>query len=123
MLERDTELELFKRRINLTEYAAGHGYCLVRDKRGRTSVVMENTTGDKVVLARDVDGHWIYFSVHNDADNGSIVDFVQNRQGGSLGDVRKELRPWIGDYAAPRAHIPREHVAEELAPGGKDMAR
>jgi hypothetical protein len=34
--------------------------------------------------------------VRDERDNGSIVDFVQFRQRISLGAVRKELRPWIG---------------------------
>ena len=32
--------------------------------------------GDKIVIAQDEDQHWIYFSVRDDSDNGSIIDFV-----------------------------------------------
>jgi hypothetical protein len=52
-------------------------------------------SNDKVIIKRGMDGHFVYFSVRDDRDNGSIIDFVQNRQRLSLGAVRKELRPWI----------------------------
>jgi hypothetical protein len=38
--------------------------------------------------------------VRDDADNGSIIDFVQRRRRCTLGDVRRELRPWIGGTVA-----------------------
>lgn len=60
--------------------------------------------GDKVVIKLDGDGHYVYFSVRDERDNGSIIDFVQHRKRLSLGEVRKELRPWLrpaspGGYA------------------------
>jgi hypothetical protein len=58
---------------------------------------------DKVVIKRGLDGHYVYFSVRDDRDNGSIIDFVQNRQKLSLGAVRKELRPWV---CAPPVPVP-----------------
>ena len=36
---------------------------------------------DKVIIKRGMDGHYVYFSVRDDRDNGSIIDFVQFRQG------------------------------------------
>ena len=99
------ELERFKREINLTELAASYGYRLVdRERsgsgrwRGSTaaSISMRNpTTDDKVIIRRDRDGHWTYFSVRDDADNGTVIDFVQRRRAGGLGGVRKELRSWL----------------------------
>jgi hypothetical protein len=38
--------------------------------------------------------------VRDDIDNGSIIDFVQRRRRCTLGDVRRELRPWIGGTVA-----------------------
>ncbi|MGB5830553.1 MAG: DUF3991 and TOPRIM domain-containing protein [Thiohalocapsa sp.] len=89
------ELERFKTAINLTEYAASQGYQIDKRASSRNSVVMRHPVGDKVVIARGEDQHWIYFSVRDDADNGSIIDFIQHRCRSSLGDVRRELRPWI----------------------------
>jgi hypothetical protein len=47
----------------------------------------------------DRDRHWIYFTIGEDTDNGSIIDFVQKRKGGNLGDVRRALRPWLFELA------------------------
>ena len=95
MQRRPEELEDFKSRINLSEYAAACGYRLDRKASSRNSAVMVRSPGDKIIIALGTDRHWIYFAVGEDRDSGSIVDFVQNRQGGNLGDVRKELRPWL----------------------------
>jgi len=100
----DSELERFKTEINLSAYAAAQGYQLIRRESSRNSVTMKHGNGDKIVIARGHDDHWIYFSVHNERDNGSIIDFVQNRQRCSLGGVRQRLRDWIGGgapYPAP----------------------
>lgn len=122
------ELERFKREINLVHYAGSCGYQVDRRESSRSSVVMRHAaTDDKVVVARSAeDGHWTYFSVRDDRDNGSIVDFVQRRQALSLGRVRQELRPWIGGaapVAAPGFYVPdvqairkdRAAVAAEFA--------
>lgn len=96
----DTELDTFKSQINLTEYASSQGYELIKNESSQNSHVMKNPmTGDKIVVATASDGHGIYFSVQDDSDNGSIIDFVQKRAGLNLGQVRKELRPWIGQSA------------------------
>ena len=68
---------------------------------------------DKVVIKRGMDGHYVYFSVRDDRDNGSIIDFVQFRQGLSLGAVRKELRPWIGQPPVPVPTFPALHKTEK----------
>jgi Toprim-like/Protein of unknown function (DUF3991) len=101
----DEELERFKRDVNLTEFAAGRGYRLVGRERSaegkwrgstRSSVAMRHPdTNDKIIIRRDRDGHWTYFSVRDDSDNGTVVDFLQRRWQMSLGDVRKELRDWL----------------------------
>ena len=93
----DAELESFKTTIDLRTYAAGQGYQLDRKESWRgTSVMRHPVSDDKLIMKRGMDGHYVYFSVRDDRDNGSIIDFVQFRQGLSLGAVRKELRPWIG---------------------------
>jgi hypothetical protein len=53
------ELALFKTTINLSEYAAAQGYRIDRRASSRNSVVMKTEAGDKIVIARAQDGHWI----------------------------------------------------------------
>lgn len=82
----DSELENFKRNIDLRSYAAGQAYQLDRKESWRGSSVMRHpVSNDKVIIKRGMDGHYVYFSVRDDRDNGTIIDFVQHRQGLSLG--------------------------------------
>lgn len=90
------ELERFKTAINLTEFAASEGYLLDHRASSRNSAVMRHAGGDKIVITRGADRHWVYFSVRDEADNGSIVDFIQHRRRCSIVAVRWALRPWIG---------------------------
>ena len=113
------ELDRFKTDINLSEYAAGQGYCLDKRHSSRNSVVMRHENGDKIIIARGTDSHYIYFSVTDHSDNGSIIDFVQNRQGMNLGQVRRELRPWIG-ASATRLRIQPALYVKTIIPTSKD---
>jgi hypothetical protein len=98
------ELERFKREINLGEYAASLGYQVDHQKSSRASLAMPHPgTGDKIIIARSgADQHWTYFSVRDDRDNGTILDFVANRQPAmNLGKIRQELRRWLGMERPP----------------------
>jgi hypothetical protein len=118
----DQELDDFKARVDLRVYAAAQGYQLDSRESWGGSAVMRHPNGDKVIIKRAAsDSHYIYFSVRRDDDNGSIIDFVQNRQNISIGAVRKELRPWLG---APPVPVPsfstlrestKDRIAVELA--------
>lgn len=92
----DRELERFKTQINLLEYAiAEHGYEVDRSESSRNNVVLR-LGNDKISVNRSsTNGHWIYWSTRNDSDGGSIIDFLQNRGGGTLGSVRQRLRPHV----------------------------
>jgi hypothetical protein len=114
----DRELDDFKCRIDLREYAAKDGYVLDRGESWRGSAVMRNGT-DKIVIKRNDNGHYIYFSVRRDDDNGSIIDFVQHRKNVSLGSVRKELRSWIGESSRATA----QPLFPALPTTGKDRMR
>jgi hypothetical protein len=118
-LRQRDELDRFKTGINLTEYAASEGYQLDRRASSRNSVVMGHSGGDKIVIARGEDDHWIYFSVRDETDNGSIIDFIQHRRRCSIGAVRQELRPWIGgSFFRP---VPGLYVSE-VVPVSRDRA-
>src|SRR5689334_18171519 len=96
----DPELESFKTAIDLRVYAAGQGYVLDRKESWRGSAVMRHPAGDKVVIKRDADGHYVYFSVRDDRDHGTIIDFTKQRLRLNFGEIRKELRPWLGKSGA-----------------------
>jgi hypothetical protein len=92
----DPELESFKTSVDLRAYAASHGYVLDRKESWRGSVVMRHANGDKIIIKRDSDNHYVYFSVRDEADHGTIIDFAQNRLRLNFGAVRKELRLQVG---------------------------
>lgn len=120
MLNRSGELDAFKCRINLTEYAAFCGYTIDRKVSSRSSVVMNHANGDKIIIGIGQDKHWTYFSVRDDHDNGSIIDFVQKRGGGSLGAVRKELRSFMNGSPA----LPDTFASfRTLVPVSRDLMR
>lgn len=112
----DPEFEAFKTRIDLRAYAASHGYELDPRASWRGSAVMRHAKGDKIIIKLDADGHYVYFSVRDDGDHGTIIDFVRRHLGVSLGGVRKELRAWIGmpssalPYYAPLAKVSKDRL-------------
>lgn len=111
----DDELEKFKVEINLVEYVRAQGYEIDTYKSSRSSIILRKGD-DKLIIGTDQDGHGIYFSVREEADNGSIIDFVQKRQGINLGQVRKELRPWIGVAPTPESFSYRPKQGRQRAP-------
>ena len=92
----DLELERFKTAIDLREFAAGQGYQLDRQESSRGSAVLRHSNGDKIIVSRKPDGVYTFWSVRDDRDHGTIIDFVKHRKGLNLGAIRKELRGWIG---------------------------
>ena len=120
----DDELHRFKSDIHFLHYAADrYGYRRSRRESSVASHVLRHpATDDKIVVRKDRDGHWTYFSVRDDRDHGTIVDFVQRRTWhSSLGSVRQELRSWLGTarplpetLELPRRSAPakRQSVAE-----------
>jgi Toprim-like len=127
-VQHEEELARFKSDVNLTELAARYGYRPVDRERsaarkwpGSTgaSVSMRHPgTDDKIVIRRDRDGHWTYFSVRDDCDNGTVVDFLQHRHAPSLGAVRKELRVWLRE---DRPRVPPQLFRPTLKPQARDQ--
>lgn len=94
----DTELDAFKREIDLRQFATSLGYEMDRRESWRGSTVLRRG-GDKIVVKRNGNGHYVFFSVRDDSDHGTIIDFVERRENLRLGAVRQMLRPWIGRSA------------------------
>jgi hypothetical protein len=114
-MNQDTELELFKREIDLRQVAVSLGYAVDRRESWRGSTVLRRG-GDKIVVKRNGNGHYVFFSVRDDSDHGTLIDFLQRRVHGSLGVVRQVLRPWIG-HAAIFVQFPK------LEPTSSDRVR
>lgn len=99
MMDQDSELDAFKREIDLRLLAMSWGYAIDPRESWRGSAVLRSGD-DKIVVKRNGNGHYVFFSLRDDEDNGTVVDFVQRRRHLSLGAVRKVLRPWVGRAAA-----------------------
>ncbi|MCP4238780.1 MAG: DUF3991 domain-containing protein [Aestuariibacter sp.] len=116
MDSRAEEINQFKSEINLSEYAASVGYCIDHKESSARSVVMRNGD-DKIAIARGPNYHYIYYSFRDETNNGTIIDFVQKRLHANLGQVRKELRPWVG---AARPYAPHARYSKTIATTSKD---
>jgi hypothetical protein len=97
------ELERFKTEIDLRDFAASRGYVEDKKQSSQNCCVMRGGADDKIVVAYCVPPNkksggaaWYYYSIRDDNDHGSIIDFLQHRGGGNLGEVRKTLRSWCG---------------------------
>jgi hypothetical protein len=104
----ESELDQFKRHINLVEFAVDrYGYRRLPRESSRSCHVLDHApTKDRILVTRQADGHWVYCSVRDDRDNGSVVDFVQRRRRFDLGRTRQELRDWL---RLPRSDPGPEH--------------
>jgi len=115
MINQDGELDAFKRDIDLRQFAQSLGYQIDRRESWRGSAVLR-CAADKIVVKRNGNGHYVFFSLRDDDDNGTVIDFVQRRQHLSLGAVRQVLRPWIG-RSADASQFP------QLQPASPDRMR
>jgi hypothetical protein len=61
--------------------------------------------------------HYVYYNVGDNTDKGSIIDYLQKRRNLNLGEVRKELRPWIN---GSRSYIPPTSTPK-LTPSTPDL--
>jgi len=100
------ELNRFKTNINLAEFATAFGYYKDKEKSSINAPVMRHENGDKIIIGKDrSDGHYIYFNPNDEGDSGTVIDFVKNRTGETLGYIRKRLRSWLHN-PQPQENIP-----------------
>ena len=88
------ELERFKIDINIADVAIDMGYEIDKKKSSRKSIVLK-LGGDVIIISRNSNGHYVYFNANDSKDSGTIIDFIQNRTGKNLGQVRKLLRQYL----------------------------
>ena len=86
MINQDCELDAFKREIDLRQFAESLGYQIDRRESWRGSAVLRRAA-DKIVVKRNGNGHYVFFSLRDDDDNGTVIDFVQRRQTSESGGV------------------------------------
>jgi 5S rRNA maturation endonuclease (ribonuclease M5) len=115
-MRRDDELGHFKTEINLVSYAQNQGFEVVKKESTAKSIKMKNSS-DTLIISTDKDGHGIYFNATSNK-SGSIIDLVQELKSLNLGQVRKELRPWIGRDSEARTE--REHYTPKPLKSSKD---
>jgi hypothetical protein len=111
----NTELEQFKRDINLVEYAGKCGFKIDPRKSSKHTTVMrsggdDSGSAEKIAISRGPRGHDIFRDYRvpvGEGGGGTIIDFCQKKENiKSLGQVRQELRSWTG-APRPPASIPR----------------
>ncbi|MGI4734212.1 MAG: toprim domain-containing protein [Janthinobacterium lividum] len=98
-----TELERFKRAIDLVDYAQRQGYEVKKEgKRGDWHQLEKE--GEVLIVTRK-DDHQVYLNTGDDRDKGSVIDFAKTRGGDghglNLGQVRQQLREYLNDGPAP----------------------
>ena len=119
-MKRNEELDQFKSKINLVEYAQNNGYEIDQKKSSTNCIVLKDNRGDKLLVGLDKkDNHYFYYSLKNETDKGSIIDFIQKRKNLNLGEVRKELRPWLNNNYSP-TYKPSKKPSIKLTPTSKD---
>ena len=117
----EAELERFKTDINLSEFLADRGYQL--DKAAScTGYAVMRKNDEKLVVTKAPDQHYIYTDAHNTDDSGSIIDFIQNRTGNNLGQVRKQLRTWVGEHKHPQKTLWQAQISISERDYGKVVA-
>lgn len=95
----------YKSDINLSHYAASLGYELDPRKTTKSSLVMKHPNGDKVIISKR-GSNYVYFSVSDDKDNGTIVDFIRKRTDKTFPEIGQELQKWVREEAVSAKMYP-----------------
>jgi hypothetical protein len=97
MKNSNTEISRFKAEIDLAAWLESQGWQKDINASCRSSAVLVN--GDEKLIVGKQRGNFVYKNTRTEGDQGSIIDFIQKRQGLNLGQVRKTLRPALtGDF-------------------------
>ena len=112
-----TELDRFKRDIDLVNYAQRQGYEVKKEsRRGDWHHLVKED--EHVIVTRKGD-HQVYLNTGDDRDAGSIIDFAKTRGGNgyglNLGQVRQQLREYLDGAPAPRREYATPPEAARLS--------
>jgi len=92
-VNRDSELDAFKRKVDLRQFAVSLGYEMDRARAAGSTVLRRDA--DKIVVKRNHNGHYVFFSVRDDRTTAPLSISSSDRQNLDLGAVRQILRPWM----------------------------
>jgi hypothetical protein len=114
----DKEIELFKRMIDLRQVVEDFGF-LLDEKKSSPNSHFYVRDRQKIVLSRQPNGHWTFFSVGEDRA-GSVIDFVQMQTGKNIGHARKYLRTFLSNSVpALEISFPIAQVVSFSSPAAK----
>ncbi len=122
MHKTDEELKRFKQQIDLSEYAKqSFGYEVDKKKSSANSLCLKSDR-DKILVEQDAgSGNWVYASITDSNDKGSIIDFIQQRRSLNLGQVRQELRGYLGISRTTAVKAPPKPVKEKPPISHKEL--
>jgi hypothetical protein len=123
-----SELDRFKRDIDLVDYAQRQGYTIKKEsRRGDWHHLVKD---DEHVIVTHKGDHQVYLNTGDDRDAGSIIDFAKTRggygHGLNLGQVRQQLREYLDGSPAPArvyATPPNAARLSSLPVGDPEQAR
>ena len=123
MTSRADELEQMKR-VDLRIIAAELGFHLNPKRTSRGSACMDHPSGERMLIGLASDGHYVWCAVRGHG-SGSVIDLWQQHRGGSLGDVRRALRPFLNgsDFAPSPLHasgVQQSRMLPSLQPIERD---
>ena len=95
ILNHKIDFKDIKKNIDLVQYATSMGYIIDKKKSTTSSIALCKDKSDKVIISKK-NGIWVYFSVYDDSDNGTIIDFIKNRTDRSIQEIGMELQKWSG---------------------------
>lgn len=115
------------KRLDLRVVAGELGYTLNTKRSSRGSAVMDHPSGDRILITVAPDGHYVWCSVRERA-SGTCIDLWQRHRGGSLGEVRAALRPFLGGPGSLPGGTPQllsepthGSTQPELRPAARDV--
>ncbi len=120
----DNELEHFKTQINLATYLQEvAGFTIDKTKSTPNAPVLRHDNGDKFLINRKPTGHYVFCSVHDDNNRGSIIDYVQSTHRCTIGHVRKHLREYApqNNFKPSQEHI--KPIEKDIRAIGKEIEK
>ncbi|QDS92499.1 hypothetical protein FF011L_12450 [Roseimaritima multifibrata] len=91
-MDRHSELAAFKR-LDLVQYCQSRSFVIDQRASSRSAIVLRSPSDEKIGVSKSTEGTFIFYD-YKGGRGGSIIDFCQWLDGGTLGEVRKTLRAY-----------------------------